>query len=67
MTINRRKILPAIEMMLGIILLIREIFQMTYLLSTHDNLYGGLVDFKKYKENTCPFMNMDFAPDYRNS
>jgi len=52
MIINRRKILPAIVIILGTILLIREIYQMTYLPSIHDNLYGGLVTFFKYKENT---------------
>lgn len=52
MIIDRRKILPAIVIILGTILLIREIYQMTYLPSIHDNLYGGLVTFFKYKENT---------------
>ncbi len=52
MIIKRHKILPLIEIILGTILLIREIYQMTYLPSVHDNLYGGLVDFMKYKENT---------------
>jgi hypothetical protein len=52
MILKRHKILPAIEIILGIILLIREIYQMTYLPSVQDNLYGGLVDFAKYKENT---------------
>jgi len=56
MIINRHKILPAIEIILGTILLISEIYQMTYLPSIHDNLYDGLVDFDKYKENTYLLM-----------
>jgi CDP-diglyceride synthetase len=58
MIINRRKILPVIEIIVGTILLIREIYQMTYLPSVQDNLYGGLVDFVKYKENTYSLIFM---------
>ncbi len=40
------------EVILGTILLTREIYQMITLPSVQDNLYGGLVDFSKYQENT---------------
>ena len=46
------KYLPIIEIVIGTILLIREIYQFNKLLSIHDNLFGGLVDFFKYKEDS---------------
>lgn len=46
------KIIPTIEISLGILLLIHEIYQMFHLQSIHDSLYNGLVDFAKYKEET---------------
>jgi hypothetical protein len=50
---KRNKIISFIEIVLGIVLLTREIYQMTFLPSIHDdNSYGGLIDFAKYKENT---------------
>ncbi|MBS4058712.1 MAG: hypothetical protein KGZ82_15470 [Bacteroidales bacterium] len=50
------KYLPIIEIVIGAILLIREIYQFNKLPSIHDNLYGGLVDFFKYKEDSYGLM-----------
>ncbi|SMO94747.1 hypothetical protein SAMN06265379_1254 [Saccharicrinis carchari] len=50
------KYLPIIEIVLGAILLTHEIFQFNKLPSIHDNLYGGLVDFFKYKEDSYGLM-----------
>jgi hypothetical protein len=49
---KKNKIISLTEVILGTILLTREIYQMITLPSVHDNLYGGLVDFSKYQENT---------------
>lgn len=51
---NKRNIFPITEIVLGSILLIREIYQFTILPSVHD--YYGPIDFGKYKENTYPLM-----------
>jgi hypothetical protein len=53
--LNKNKIIPLIEIFTGVILLIREIYQMTVLPSIHDSRYE-LVDFFKYKENTYSLM-----------
>ncbi|WP_282125065.1 hypothetical protein [Marinifilum flexuosum] len=45
------KYLPVLEIIVGITLLTRELYQLKRLPSIHDNLYGGLVDFFKYKED----------------
>ncbi len=50
------KYLPIIEIVIGAILLIREIYQFNKLPSIHDNLYGGLVDFFIYKEDSYGLM-----------
>jgi len=50
------KYLPIIEISIGAILLIREIYQFNKLPSIHDNLYGGIVDFFKYKEDSYGLM-----------
>ncbi len=50
------KYLPIVEIVIGAILLIREIYQFNKLPSIHDNLYGGLVDFFKYKEDSYGLM-----------
>ena len=49
---RRNKIISLTEVVLGTILLTREIYQMISLPSVQDNLYGGLVDISKYQENT---------------
>lgn len=50
------KYLPIIEIVIGAILLIREIYQFNNLPSIHDNLYGGIVDYFKYKEDSYGLM-----------
>lgn len=49
---SRNKIISVIEILLGIILFIREVYLMITLPSIHDDIYGGLIDLFKYKENT---------------
>jgi hypothetical protein len=51
---NISKLVAIIELSLGVILLIREIYDFIVLPTTTemDVMYGGLVDLYKYKENT---------------
>lgn len=49
---STQKIVPAVELLLGVILTIRELYLMSYLPSVHENLNEGLVIFSKYKEDS---------------
>ena len=55
--IGKAQLIPYIEIIIGIILLSIEVYDYftLYSMAEVDAMYGGIVDFYKYKENTyCP-------------
>lgn len=55
--IGKAQLIPYIEIIIGIILLSIEVYDYftLYSMTEVDAMYGGIVDFYKYKENTyCP-------------